>query len=309
MDTLVIGAAGFLGQELLRQLIEAGEFPTAAVRLRERLPIGGCEVRELDLNRRNALQKLLGELRPQVIYYLAGQDSAALARQDPEQAADENMLGTMRFLEAVRSIEDYYPRILLTGAAEEYGSAGSGALSEDSALQPDSVLGVSKACRTMLGRVYARSYGMGIVTARLFPCIGEGLSPEHLIADLVMKTAEIEAGFRTPVLQVRHAALQRDYLDIRDAARACRLLAGKGLAGEVYNVASGKAVSVQEIVELLRDMCREPFILETEAGRSGSTVSGDITKLREDTGYAPEFTLEETLLTMLHRCRRSFGLV
>ena len=271
----------------------------------------GCDVRELDPTSRNALHKLLSEQRPQVIYYLAGQDSAALSRQDPEQAVEENLLGTLRLLETVRSMDAYYPRILLAGSAEEYGNVRSRTepLREDALLRPDSVLGVTRACRTMLGSVYARSYGMGIVTARLFPCIGEGLSPEHLVADLVMKVAEIEAGFRTPVLHVRHTSLRRDYLDIRDAASACRLLAEKGLAGEVYNVASGRAVSVQEIVALLQSLSRESFILETEEGLSGSTLSGDITRLREDTGFVPAYTLEETLHLMLHHCRRSFGIL
>ena len=259
---------------------------------------------------KNALHRLLSELRPQVIYYLAGQDSAALSRQDPEQAAELNILGTLRFLETVRGMEEYYPRILLAGSAEEYGTVRGRTepLPEDSMLRPDSVHGVTKACRTMLGSVYARSYGMGIVTARIFPCIGTGLSPEHLIADLVMKTAEIEAGFRTPVLHVRHTALRRDYLDVRDAAAACILLAAQGCAGEVYNVASGKAVSLQEILEILQSLSRESFILETEEGMSGSTLSGDFTKLQEDTGFSPEYSLEETLHTMLNSCRRSFGI-
>ncbi|MBP0973072.1 MAG: hypothetical protein J5851_04110, partial [Oscillospiraceae bacterium] len=76
----------------------------------------------------------------------------------------------------------------------------------------------------------------------------------------------------------------------------------------VYNVAGGKAVSVLEIVELLQALSRETFILETEDTGTGSTVAGDIAKLREDTGYAPEYSLEETLHTMLDRCRRSFGM-
>lgn len=310
MDALVIGASGFLGKALLRQLIGDGQYPAAAVLPRERLGIDGCEVRELDFMSKNALHRLLSEERPPFIYYLAGQGSAALSRKDPEQTAEQNILGTLRFLETVHGIEDYYPRILLCGAAEEYGTVRGREmpLAEDSALRPDSVYGVTKACQTMLGSVYARTYGMGIVTARLFPCIGPELSPEHLVADLVMKIAEIEAGFRAPVLHVRNTALRRDYLDIRDAARACQLLMEKGFAGEVYNVAGGKAVSVLEIVELLQALSRETFILETEDTGAGSTVAGDIARLRDDTGYAPEYTLEETLHTMLDRCRRSFGM-
>ncbi|MCR4646864.1 MAG: GDP-mannose 4,6-dehydratase [Oscillospiraceae bacterium] len=310
MDALVIGASGLLGQALLRQLIGEGQYPAATVLPRERLGIDGCEVRELDFMNKNALYRLLSEERPPYIYYLGGQGSAALSRKDPEQTAEQNILGTLRFLEIVHSIEDYYPRILLSSTAEEYGTVRGREepLTEDSTLRPDSVFGVTKACQTMLGSVYARTYGMGIVTARTFSCIGPGLSPEHLIADLVMKVAEIEAGFRTPVLHVRNTALRRDHIDVRDAARAYQLIAEKGFAGEVYNVAGGKAVSVLEIVELLRSLSRETFILETEDTGAGTAVAGDITKLRKDTGYAPEYSLEETLHTMLDRCRRSFGM-
>lgn len=309
MEILVIGGSGFLGMCLLRQLIGEGHFPTATVLPREHIPVDGCEVRELDVTNENAVRRLLSELRPQQIYHLAAQSSVPLSRQDPVLTAEVNILGTLHLLEAVRSIPEYYPRILLAGAWEEYGTirGRTGLIPEDAALRPDSVFGVTKAAQTMLGSVYARSYGMGVVTARTFGCIGIGLSPEHVAASLAMQIAEIEAGLRPPVLQAANAGAGGDFVDVRDAARAYRLLMERGCAGEVYNVGSGRFVSVGEIIGILADLSRESIAVEVQA-QPRAACAADITKLCEDTGWEPEFPLEETLQTMLNHCRRSLGI-
>lgn len=313
MDALVIGAGGFVGGYLLRQLLAEGKNPGATKLKHESVRIDGCEVFDLDLGNENAIYRLLSEERPAQIYHLAAQSSVAVSWKDPELTVDVNIKGTLHLLEAIRRIPDYYPRVLLVGSGEEYGYRRSSTpISEDEALHPGNVYALTKACQNMLGSVYARAYGMGIVMVRAFNHIGVGQSPQFVAADFAIQIAEIEAGLRPPVMKVGNLSAKRDFSDVRDVVRAYTMLMEKGLSGETYNVGSGHAVSIQALLDTLLSLSRTSIAVEQDKNRMRPSdvpvIEADVTKLREDTGWTPEYTLEETLHTMLHHNRRNFGI-
>ena len=163
----------------------------------------------------------------------------------------------------------------------------------------------------MIGSVYARAYGMGIVMVRAFNHIGVGQSPQFVAADFALQIAEMEAGFRAPVMKVGNLAAKRDFSDVRDVVRAYVMLMEKGRSGETYNVGSGHAVSIQELLDILLMQSTESIAVEQDAARMRPSdvpmIEADISKLREDTGWTAEYTLEETLRTMLNHNRRNFG--
>ncbi len=309
MDALVIGAGGFVGSYLIRELLSNGKSVAATKLPHESLRIGGCEISDLDVSNENAIRMLLQMHRPAQIYHLAEQGSAAAARKDPQLTVDVNIKGVLHLLEAVRSVEDYYPRILLVGSGEEYGNS-RGAAAEDSALRPANLYAVTKACMNMIGSVYARTYGMGIVMVRAFPYMGVGQSPQFAAADLALQIAEIEAGFREPVIRLKSGAVRRDFSDVRDVVRAYVMLMEKGRAGETYNVGSGQSVSVQEMLEIFVGMSRTPIEIVQDAYmvRQSDIPTADTSKLREDTNWTPEYETADTLRDMLNHNRRNFGI-
>lgn len=313
MDALVIGAGGFVGSYLIQELMSCGKAVGATKLPHESIRIGGCEVFDLDLAKESDIRMLLASHRPAQIYHLAAQSSVAVSWKDPELTVDVNIKGVLHLLEAIRSVEDYYPRILLVGSGEEYGMQRSGNITvpEDAPLHPSNMYAVTKACQNMIGSVYARAYGMGIVMVRAFNHIGVGQSPQFVAADFALQIAEMEAGFRDPVMKVGNLAAKRDFSDVRDVVRAYVMLMEKGIAGETYNVGSGKAVSIQELLDILLEQSRASIIVEQDAARMRPSdvpaIAADITKLQEDTGWKPEYTLEETLRTMLDYNRRNFG--
>lgn len=308
MDVLVIGAGGFVGGYLLRQLLAEGKAPGATKLPHETVGIEGCEVSDLDLGDENAIYRLLSEERPAQIYHLAAQSSVAVSWKKPELTVDVNIKGTLHLLEAVRRIPDYSPRILLVGSGEEYGYRQSSTpISEDEALHPGNVYALTKACQSMLGSVYARAYGMELVMVRAFNHIGAGQSPQFVAADFAGQIAEIEAGLRPPVMKVGNLAAKRDFSDVRDVVRAYTLLMEKGIAGETYNVGSGRAVSIQALLDTLLSMSRKSIAIERDESRMRPSdvpvIEADVTKLRRDTGWRPEFSLAETLHAMLEHNR------
>ncbi len=314
MDALIIGAGGFVGAYLIQELQSCGKSVGATKLPHESIRIGGCEVFDLDLGNENAIRMLLSTHRPTQIYHLAAQSSVAVSWKDPQLTVDVNIKGVLHLLDAIRSVEDYYPRILLVGSGEEYGYLREGAcpISEDEALHPGNLYAVTKACQNMIGSVYARAYGMGIVMVRAFNHIGVGQSPLFVAADFALQIAEMEAGFRPPVMHVGNLAAKRDFSDVRDVVRAYVMLMEKGRSGETYNVGSGHAISIQELLDTLLEQSTTSVVVEQDPDRMRPSdvpiIEADITKLREDTGWTAEYSLEETLRTMLNHNRRNFGL-
>lgn len=314
MDALVIGAGGFVGSYLLRELQERGKTVGATKLPLESVRVPGCEVFDLDLMNENAIRNLLMAHRPAQIYHLAAQSSVAVSWKDPQLTVDVNIKGVLHLLDAVRNVEDYYPRILLVGSGEEYGYVREGAcpISEEEPLHPGNLYAVTKACQNMIGSVYARAYGMGIVMVRAFNHIGVGQTPVFVAADFALQIAEMEAGFRPPVMKVGNLTAKRDFSDVRDVVRAYALLMEKGRAGETYNVGSGHAISIGELLETLLDLSTQSVAVEQDPARMRPSdvpvIEADIRKLQEDTGWQQEYPLRETLLSMLNANRRNFGL-
>ncbi len=314
MDALVIGAGGFVGRYLLRQLQDSGKLTGATKLPSESLAGESCQVFDLDLGSETAIRNLLTAHRPAEIYHLAAQSSVAVSWKDPQLTVDVNIKGVLHLLDAIRSIGDYHPRILLVGSGEEYGYVREGAcpISEEEPLHPGNLYAVTKACQNMIGSVYARAYGMHIVMVRAFNHIGVGQAPLFVAADFALQIAEMEAGLRPPVMQVGNLSAKRDFSDVRDVVRAYTLLMEKGRAGETYNVGSGHAISIQELLDTLLELSTRSIAVEQDPARMRPSdvpvIEADIRKLREDTGWQQEYSLRETLYTMLTANRRNFGL-
>ena len=315
MDALVIGAGGFVGSYLIQELNQKSLHVGATILPREHIRSGNCDVFTLDVMQESEIRNLLRTHRPKYIYHLSAQSSVAVSWKNPELTVDVNIKGVLHLLEAVRSIEEYYPRILLVGSGEEYGYLKEGIcpVGEETPLHPGNPYAVTKACQNMLGTVYAKAYGMGIVMVRAFNHIGVGQSPTFVAADFALQIAEIEAGFRAPVIQVGNLSAKRDFSDVRDVVRAYVMLMEKGYAGETYNVGSGHAVAIQELLDILLELSSESIVIEQNPDRMRPSdvpvIEADISKLCADTGWKPEYSLQETLETMLNYNRKNFGLL
>ncbi len=306
MKALVIGAAGFVGGYLARHLIEDLHWETVLTKLpAETIPHVACPVLDLDILKQEDISALLQEQRPDVIFHLAAQSSVALSWKKPQLTVAVNVTGCLNLLEAVRSMEGHMPRILLIGSGEEYGHLPEGVtlVSEKTPLHPGNPYAVTKAAQNMFGSLYARGYGMEIVTVRAFNHIGAGQLPQFVAADFCRQAAEIVCGKRENLIRTGNLSAKRDFTDVRDVVRAYGLLAQYGRSGEVYNVGSGRSIAIEELLqEIIRQSGAE---IRTEVDPKKlrpvdlPEITADITKLQRDTGWVPEIPLEQTLQEML----------
>jgi GDP-4-dehydro-6-deoxy-D-mannose reductase len=170
-------------------------------------------------------------------------------------------------------------------------------------LRPLSPYAVSKVAQDLLGFQYHCSYDMFIVRTRAFNHSGPRRPEAFVDSGFAWQIARIEAGLQEPVIWVGNLEAQRDFTDVRDIVRAYWLALEKGVPGEVYNIASGKAWRIREVLDLLLSMAKVPVEVRQDPARMRPSdvpvLVGDSTKFRQQVGWQPQIPYEQTLRDML----------
>jgi GDP-4-dehydro-6-deoxy-D-mannose reductase len=285
----VTGGTGFAGRHLLALLPEAVS-PSRS---------------DLDLLDAGAVRSAVRDASPAVVFHLAALASVPRSWEAPAETLTGNVAMTANLLEAVR-LEAPEATIVLIGSGEVYGPPAALPVDEDAPLRPQNPYAVSKAACDLLAGQYADAFGMHVLRMRPFNHAGPGQSDDYVVGTLTRQVAEAEAAGRDEVLlRTGNPDSARDFTDVRDVARA--YVAAGSLAGGAYNVASGRAVTVRELIELVRSASRLPVRHEVEPGRVRAhdvpEVRGSATRLREATGWQPEIPLERTVADALEDWR------
>lgn len=305
MKVLIIGAAGFVGKYLVKQLKKDYDCSVVVTKMeQETFPLSGVTVCNLDIRNQEAVYALLEKEKPEYVIHLAAQSSVALAWKEPKLTIDVNVIGCVNVLEAIRR-SGLTTRILLIGSGEEYGHTAVNLtpIPEGAQLAPGNLYAATKACQNMIGKIYADAYQMDVMMVRAFNHIGPGQSERFVVPDLCKQVAEIEAGKKDPVLYVGNLSAKRDFTDVRDVVRAYSLLLTKGERGETYNVGRGETVAIRELLDAVLRFATCEIKVETDMKKlrpvDVPVIEADITKIYQTVGWRPEIPLEETLQEVL----------
>lgn len=297
MKALITGGSGFVGQYLARECTEAGDDVVSIDR-------AGADA--LDITDRAAVHDAFERYRPEVVYHLAALSHVGESWNDPTLVLRVNVEGTANVLDAARAAA--VRRVIVVGSAEEYGRVEEQdlPLREESPLRPSSPYGVSKIAASFLALQAHLAYGYDTVRVRAFSHTGPGQSDRFLIPALAQRIAKAELNGHD---EIRVGSLDpvRDLSDVRDVVRAYRLMATRGHSGAVYNVCSGTGISVREIAEKLVAGARRPLQITVDQALVRPVevprLVGDASRLREDTGWSPTCSLDETLNAVLEDAR------
>ena len=310
MRALITGASGFVGAHLSRLLLAQPDWSLEAV-TRQSLASHDPRYRPrvLDLFDPAAVRDLLLATRPAVIIHLAAQSSVGASLRQPAETLQTNLLPQLHLLEGCRAA-GLDPLIVLPSSGEVYGEAARRAarLREDCPLRPTSPYAVSKVAQEMLGLQYHLSHGLRVVRLRLFNHIGPGQRPDFALPSFARQIALIEAGRQPPILKVGNLAAERDFLDVRDVAHAYQAAILHGRPGAVYNVGSGRAHRLRDVLDLLLAQTTATIQVEPDPAR---WRPADIPRLVADagafqaaTGWRPTIPLDKTLAAILDDWRQ-----
>jgi len=284
---MVTGHNGFIGRHLSAHLDGRG----IAVSGYDRATRG--DVRDV-----GAVHGALVSDRPDVVFHLA----ATMRAAEPVELYSVNVLGTVALLEAV-SRTDARPTVVIVSSSAVYGPSGAEPVPEGAIPQPRSHYGASKLAGEMAALRYARAEGVRVVVARVFNVLGPDLPTTFACGSFAAQIARLE-DMEDPV-PVRTGTLStwRDYVDVRDVARAILALGTHGQSGEIYNVCSGRALMTGDCLRILLKKAARRLQTIEEHGRSMvdevERQTGDPTKLHDATGWRPEIAAEASLADML----------
>lgn len=317
MKVLITGIAGFVGGHLVNHLLERGKYElygTVYGKPEERLSDGFRQrltgVWPLDIVDPTAVNKIVEQSQPDLIFHLAAQSHVPTAFKNPWGTLETNIRGTLNLFEAVLSLGLRETRIVNVVSANIYGIVKPEELplTEQQNFNPGDPYAVSKIAQDMLGHQYARAHGLNIMQARSFNHSGPGQTTSFVVPNFATQIAEIEQGLRPLVLSVGNLKAERDYLDVRDVVKAYEAIALKGTPGEAYNVCSGEAYSIKHFVEILLGMATEDIKVEVDEARLRPLdlprLAGDNSKLIQATGWKPEIPIEQMLRDVLEDCRQ-----
>lgn len=298
---LITGITGFAGSHLAELLVERGDevhglalepppHPNLA-RVAGRVKIHAGDILDAGVVRDAFLA-----VRPDVVQHLAGQAVPTNATADPLAAIGVNVLGTAHVAAAMRALDGAH--LVAASSADVYGIPGQATSSEAAPLHPTNVYSATK----VAAEAIVRALGATSRVTILRPCnqIGPRLHPRLVASEFAKRIAEAEAGLAEPV--VRHGQLdpRREFLDVRDMAAAYDAAAAIDDGGmDTYNVGSGNAVPIADLLAILCGLARVPIRAELDPARVRGGVPDvlllDSTRFRERTGWRPLIPLERSL--------------
>lgn len=304
--TLVTGAAGFVGGHMLELLardhveIVAWHRPGAAPPID--LPASRWE--PVDLLDATAVHEAIARLRPATVYHCAGAAHVGRSWESVEPTFAINVRGTHHLLEGLRKA-GVEARVLIPSSSMVYAPS-SERIREDHSTVPASPYGLSKLAQELVGS--GNQGGPEVFIARAFNHLGARQDPEFVASGFAQRIAGIEAGRWPPELAVGNLDARRDLTDVRDTVRAYRLIAEHGMPGRAYNVCTGRAISIRDLLDMLLARARVPIQITVDPARYRPSdlpiVVGDPHRIQQELGWTAHIPLERTLEDLLAFWRR-----
>lgn len=311
---LITGITGFVGSHLAEYLLNKNIEVYGTVRWRSKTENiehfkDKIKLIEADMRDGHSLEIAVKEAEPDYIFHLAAQSFVPMSWRAPTDTLETNIIGIVNLFETIRKSK-FDPKIHVAGSSEEYGMVypDEVPIKETNPLRPLSPYGVSKVAQEKLSYQYHNSYGLKIVVTRAFNHTGPRRGEVFVSSNFSKQLAEIEKGLKNPVIKVGNLESKRDFSDVRDVVNGYWLALQKCDFEEVYNICSGEAITIKELLDLILSFSKVKGIkvVKDESRMRPSDVSilqGDFTKFKEKTGWKPEIPFEKTIEDLINYWR------
>jgi len=303
---LVTGAEGFIGSHLVK-FLQAKNWNVVGTHLSEdtsQFPnLPNLSLVRCDLRNEQAVGQVVEKYQPTHIFHLGAQSLPTVSWKDPVGTFESNIMGSLYLFEAVRRLKRL-PVVVSACSSAEYGRVPASAIpvKEEQSLRPLHPYGISKVCLDLLAREYFLDYKIPAVNVRLFNTTGPGKTSDAP-SDFVRQIVAIKKGRQAPVIEVGNLKPRRAFLDVNDTVRAFYLAGMKGRRGESYNVCASRTHRMSEVlqkaVRLSGVKAEIRPVSRLMRPSDEKIIFGSTQKIRRDTGWKPQRSIEQTLRSML----------
>lgn len=297
VKALIFGSNGFVGPWLARELVDNGWDVACSDRAdAPKVGLSG-EYHAADLLDANRVKEVVAETSPDAVVNLAAVSSVGQSWRAPAATAEVNVVGTLNVLEAAKALGTC-PKVLLVGSSEEY-EPSEGPLSEDSPLAGNNPYGISKRAVGEFADLYEAAGNVRVYRTRSFNHTGPGQAPSFVVPSWCSQVAALERAGRGGTMRVGDISVRRDISDVRDIVRGYRLLLESDRSGEVFNLGSGVATPLKDVLEaVIGFSSREiEYVVDSSLIRPADQpcVQADVSKAARELGWEPEIPLSQTL--------------
>lgn len=310
---LITGIAGFVGSHMAELLLARGYEVYGLCRPRSKMDhiesiTSKLHLEDADLLDSHSLYTTISSIKPDYIFHLAAQSFVPTSWGSPAVTLEVNIVGSANVFEAVRQAH-IDPVIQIACSSEEYGLVHEDEvpIKETNPLRPLSPYAVSKLAMDYLGYQYYESYKMPIIRTRGFNHTGPRRGDTFAESTFAKQIALIEKGKQEPVIYVGNLEAQRDYTDVRDMVQAYLLAVEKCDPGEVYNIATGKAIKIADVLNMMLGMSKVKVEIKQDPKRMRPSdvpiLIGDSSKFVTKTGWKPEIPFQKTAEDLLNYWR------
>ncbi len=304
---LITGASGFVGYHLIKYLSDKKDVKIYGTFLEDSSKNKLAEYKDkiilekVDLSDKEKVIFLIEKIKPDEIYHLAAFTVPSLSFDQPEKVITNNILSEINILEGLKKCNLFKTKVLIVSSADVYGKVDKEniPINENTPLNPVNPYAVSKIAQDYLGLQYFLAYGINVIRVRPFNHVGPGQGPNFVVGAFSKKIAEIEKGKRKPILEVGNLEAKRDFTDVLDMVRAYYLVLEKGVPGDVYNIGSGKAYKIKDILNILLSFSKKEIEVKIDKTLfrpiDEPELRCDCSKFKKTTGWKPLIPIEKTL--------------
>ena len=316
MRVLITGITGFAGSHLAEYILR--EHPGTEIygirRWRSRIAniehlLDKINVLECNLVDSSSVKALIADVRPDKIFHLAAQSFVPSSWNAPAESLTTNIIGQLNIYEALRESKLNDCWIQIACSSEEYGMVYPNELPirETNPLRPLSPYAVSKVGQDYLAYQYFMSYGIKSVRTRGFNHEGPRRGEVFVCSNFSKQAVEIERKKRPPVIYVGNLEAERDFSDVRDMVRAYWMSLEHCEPGEVYNICTGHAISIEQLLKMVIAETGIDIEIKQDPARLRPSdvplLCGDYSKFAQATGWKPEIPFQQTLADIMQYWR------
>ncbi|MEB1806655.1 MAG: GDP-mannose 4,6-dehydratase [Bacillaceae bacterium] len=301
MRALVTGAAGFVGNYLIDQLLSEGYEVVATARSIKGVQ-GYKQVawETMDITNKEDIEDVISKWKPDYTFHLAA--AAVTTLPTRELYYNTNVIGTYNLLDTIKKIIPN-SRTIVVSSASVYGHVPSEQLPirESLSVNPYNHYAASKASAELVVQAFLAD-GLDVIIARAFNHTGPGQTIDYVCSKFAKQFAHIVVNQKEPTIEVGNIRVSRDFTDVRDVVRAYERLMRFGRVGEIYNVCSGQPTKLKEIIGWLKDYAEVQVkvnsLSQNMRNQDSSVVFGSNEKIFQHTGWVAKTPLEETIFDL-----------
>ena len=305
---LIFGAGGFVGSYLCKEFLNNGYKVSGTDKGEESALPSEVDFYKTDLMQADEVEKLIGQIQPDIIVNLAAISSVGASWNMPQTTMAINVIGALNIMEAARKSEQK-PKILFVGSSEEY-VISENPLDENTQLNANNPYGISKVTQEQFAKLYREQYGLKIYCVRPFNHTGIGQRDSFVLPSFCKQVAEIDKSGKDGKIQVGNLKVKRDFSHVKDVVRAYRMIVESNNCNQIYNVGSGNAYSLEDMLTYIIGLSNQNIEIEVDQNRIRPTdqpvICCDRSLIGKELGWEPQYDVYDALKEM-YECYRNGG--